>query len=364
MVLAGKGGWQLPSESRCLDGVLPAMWAGRPALGLLPGLHHLPAPGRERAAARALPTWARGAHPTERAKGGRKLRGPTAQKTWRRGAGPCTRLCQPGWEGLLGPGPSPAPGPHLSCHTDRPGKRLPGGRQSWEQQDGVPSQPSGRSPARHPLAVPAAETGRGERPTQNSPGGRAAAPPAPSLPPAESGCHFETSRLCPRGQAPRDSQQMGGRRRHAVPGPTPARKAPSLSQGPTATRGEGPHPPHRPASMLLRGPPPPETPQTRLPGHHTCSGGRLAWGKHRPTVSAKVQLSAPPTPHPPQPHSPAGPLAPSQGSASPSQPSGPEGVREARQARSSRPPAGQQHVGCLTTSTSPHPSSSHHLPWD
>lgn len=38
--------------------------------------------------------------------------------------------------------------------------------------------------------------------------GRRPFPPLLFLPQRWSGCHFETSGLCPRGQAPRDSQQM------------------------------------------------------------------------------------------------------------------------------------------------------------
>lgn len=61
------------------------------------------------------------------------------------------------------------------------------------------------------LAALAAETGRGKRPTQSSPGGWAAAPSRPfsSSPPQQwSGCHFETSGAVPPGRVRQDSQQM------------------------------------------------------------------------------------------------------------------------------------------------------------
>lgn len=209
--------------------VLPAMWAGRPALGLPHGAPlaswHLAGkvrrPGRcpgARADGPSVPgrawslrglstrspgtAWARPGSPRRKQSGGggvcRELRGPPRPRTRR--ARPCTRTLHPIMpaqrEGRWAQTRA-APGPQLSCPGARraeaawrPGRT--GGAAGWG--------PLPTRPAFH-RGTPPRRRSQGDRkrraPDAKQPGGRPPPLPAPSLPPAASGCHFETSGLCP-----------------------------------------------------------------------------------------------------------------------------------------------------------------------
>lgn len=191
----------------------------------------------------------------------------------------------------------------------------------------------------------------------------------PPLPPLRFLPQRADAILKPPGCAP-EARPPGTVNRWAADGDTPSRALrphgrPRLSARDPQRLGVRGHTPHTvQPPCCCGGLPLLKPPRPGCQGTTPAPAGGWPGASTGPQSPQKSSSVPPHPPTPPQPHSPAGPLAPSQGSASPSQPSGPEGVREARQARSSRPPAGQQHVGCLTTSTSPHPSSSHHLPWD
>lgn len=117
------------------------------------------------------------------------------------------------------------PVPHLSRHDDcdRPGRGLARGPWPGTREQQYRKHPSraqraaatGTPPRRHPLAAALLARQLGDRkrqaPNAKQPRrlGRRPFPPLLFLPQRQrNGCHFETSGLCPRGQAPRDSQQM------------------------------------------------------------------------------------------------------------------------------------------------------------
>lgn len=135
--------------------------------------------------------------------------------------------------------------------------------------------------------------------------------------------------------------------------------------------------PRRPPSPLgLNSTPPP----IRLPlgAPHLLPVRGWTGATTRPPASPQVHFRCPPPSRPPTTQPAGPPLPPRRASRSDRpthsqklrpRPLGPERVWEAQHPSSALlgPPAcrGQQYVGCLTTSTSPHPSSSHHLsrPW-
>lgn len=135
-------------------------------------------------------------------------------------------------------------------------------------------------------------------------------------------------------------------------------------------------PPHTLSSLQCcyegLSPPSPETPES---GCHLLPEEGRTGTTIRSTVFAKVHLRCPPIPVGPQlliqlaHHF---PLTGPQDVTGPPTPRGQvlglsaqKGCRKpsTRQHIFLARPAGQQYVGCLTTSTSPHPSSSHHLSW-
>lgn len=178
---------------------------------------------------------------------------------------------------------------------------------------------------------------------------------------------------------------MGSDGRHAVPWPGPQQGKLCFSEpgDPTAAlRLRGHTPPTHTLSSLQRccegiSPPTPEASESgshRAP--HLHPSGRLDGDNYQAHSLCKSPPQMPPNSSwPPSPHLAGLPLPPQRASQSDSPSPLPEaqvlgcwaqkgcGKTSTRQHISSARPPGQQYVGCLTTSTSPHPSSSHHLPW-
>lgn len=214
----------------------PVAWTESfPLCGL--GAHHLPAPGREGAARQDTSPPGPRPHPgspshRESKAGAQEAEGGPRPEDRRR-AGQSLHPAPPAQVGgLLGPGPA------SQLPQQRPaGKRLPGGPGgAGGQQDGVPSQPAGCSTVRHPLAV-RSETGRGERPTQNSPGGRAAAPPAPSLPPAGRADAILKPPGCAPEARPPGTVNRWAEDRDAAPRPRACTEGPVSGLGPHSNSG-------------------------------------------------------------------------------------------------------------------------------
>lgn len=199
------------------------------------------------------------------------------------------------------------------------------GRQQYRKQYPPQAQRAaamGIPPRRHPLAAAAAalaaETGRGKRPTQNSPGGWAAAPSRPfsSSPQWQrSGCHFETSGAVPLRPGPQGQSTDGPRMEDMLSlGHTLSMKSPAFhSLGtPRSSGAEGPHPPHIQVQppMLPRGPPSApclNPPQIRPPlGTTPVPRGRLDWDNYQARSLCTNPLQMP-TPSRPPTTQPAGP---------------------------------------------------------
>lgn len=149
------------------------------------------------------------------------------------------------------------------------------------------------STTRHPLAAAlAAETGRGKRPTQNSPGGWAAAPSRPfSSSQRRSGCHFETSGAVPLRPGPQ-GHSTDGRMREDTPSldHTSSMKSPTFTAwGPHSRSGaEGPHPPYTvQPPTLLQGPPSPNPETSPKSGCH--------WAPHLLPVGGWIGTTIGPT---------------------------------------------------------------------
>lgn len=287
--------------------------------------------------------------------------------------------------------------PYLLSHHNNwegAGKRLQAGH--WEKRSRkCPPQAQQRRAFRrvdtHSLpAALAVETGRGKRPTQSSPGGWAAAPSRPfsSSPPQQrSGCHFETSGAVPLRPGPPGHSTDGPIMDiHAVPRPMAQHKKTafhSLEAPRQFWNGGATPPPHILSSLqccctAARASSPPTLRPSNQPstGNHSCS----QWeAEHRqppgPLSLQKASLDAPRhtglplADHPcPQPLIQLVHHSPLQGSSNrPShfpKPHPRQKLPEAQHSSAdSASPQGQQYVGRLTTSTSPHPFSSHHLPW-
>lgn len=165
----------------------------------------------------------------------------------------------------------------------------------------------------------------------------------------------------------------------------PARKALLFrAWGPHGgSKAEGPHPPKHTLSSLQRcsegiSPPTPEASESGShQAPHPLPSGRLDGDNYQAHSLYKSPPQMPPNSGwPPSPHLAGLSLPPQRASQSDSPPPPTPrgqvlgcwaqkgcGKTSTRQHISSARPPGQQYVGCLTTSTSPHPSSSHHLPW-
>lgn len=201
----------------------------------------------------------------------------------------------------------------------------------------------GIPPRRHPLTAAAAltaETGRGKRPTQSSPGGWAAAPSRPfssSLRQQRSGCHFETSEAVPRRLGPQGQSTDGPIMNiHAVPRPQAQHEKPCFSQpGSPMTvlklRGHTPPGSTQPTTVLCccKGLPPPTlkppNQNQTATGHHPYFQWEVGWGQPvGPLSLQKASWDAqkhpgPPLAGPSTPHS-ASPPSPFTGSQDPTSP--------------------------------------------
>lgn len=392
MVLAGKAGWQGPSVSP-VAWTGPSRYVGRaPGTGAAPrapvASRHLAGKGPP---ARTLPggqgRWALSAagsqHPAPAG---------TAMSPCPPHLGPGTTLAPPGepvpqrkqshgQEAEGAPEPDPAPrsaspvrrgaGPQPEL-LPAPSSAAPGtGREeaAWRPgrtgrpQDGPPPSPAGvrrEAPPRR-RSQRRQEEASARRTTARE-AGRRPFPPLLFLP-RRADAILKPPGCAPEARPPGTVNRWASDGRHAAPALSRGEGPVSQPGDPTATRGEGPHPPTPSSLQAAAGglPPHPQTPQTRLPrGTHLLPAGSWPGANTGPTASAKAS-SEPPT-------AATLPAGPPQGSASPAQPCGPEGVREARQVRSSRPPAARPPARAATCRLSlhfhfPHPSGSHHLPW-
>lgn len=149
---------------------------------------------------------------------------------------------------------------------------------------------------------------------------------------------------------------MGGRRRTRCPASAAGR--PALSPGTPQRLGRRGHTPHLQPPSSCGGAPPPRNPQARLPRAHTCSRRGLAGEQYR--AHGLCPSMPPPRPRspgarrPPRAQHPPPSLRPRRGSGA--------GRSEPSPARPKARPPGQQHVGCLTTSTSPTPPAASIFP--
>lgn len=259
-----------------------------------------------------------------------------------------------------GPQPELLPAPQLGCPgTGREEAAWRPGR-TGRQQDGPPPSPAGAPPRGTPRrrSQRRQEEASARRTTARE-AGRRPFPPLLFLP-RRADAILKPPGCAPEARPPGTVNRWAADGRHAAPALSRGEGPVSQPGDPTATRGEGPHPPHHPASKLLRGGSPPtlKPPRPGCHGAHTCSRREAGRGQ----IQGPQPLRKPPPSPPLPPHS---PPAPRRAQHPPPSRAAQKGCgKPGRSAALARPPPARAATCRLSLHFHfPHPSGSHHLPW-